>query len=277
MTQSWDKKAGADWGKASAGKPAGKAENDWFNNRRDFFVTRMLKAFYKTSCIFGEIYQQYLNASELAYADIDRLVGSEKSKGWLWRLKDDCHQLWRDADPESELNGCLLDWSLGSVFHEAMKLKENVYLYQFYGPLAQHMKSGWQGEMQKFCGVECQRFMERISLEMNRQMENMGFLFGRTNYLLRSMLPSQAKNNLLLRYLVEHEEVVRELWFESLDEIFADMYQGAPEMGFCNAAKSYYAGNWDHKAHMAYNEALRINSECLEAREGRLQVTKSIM
>lgn len=243
----------------------GQERNQWFSRRRDFFFTSMLKGFYRTASGFLKIYQDYPNTGTVPYAEIDKLVGTENRKGCLWSLKDDCHQLWRNGDSAFDLHGSLLDWIIGSIFHEAMKLKENIYLFEFYAPLAHDMKGEWRQEIQLFCGVECRCFMERISHEVDRQMESLGFMFGRAIYLLRTMLPSQANNLLLLRYLIEHHDVVSELWSESLDEIFKDMFDGVPESGYCFAAQSYFDGNWYEKALAAYQEALRINKHCDEA------------
>ncbi|MFH1215914.1 MAG: hypothetical protein V1706_05360 [Pseudomonadota bacterium] len=242
-----------------------RSQNGWFAGRRDFYVTRFLQGFYRTSEGFLEIYRDYLQSGRLYYGDIENLVGSETQKGHLWRLKDDCHQLWRNADPACDLNGCLLDWVIGSIFHEAMKLKENIYLFQYYGPLTHEMEEREQQRTLSFCGLECRRFMTRISREIERQMESLGFMFGRASYLLRIMLPEQSGNFVLLRYLVEHDVEARDLWGESLEEIFSDMFPGAPENGFCYAARSYYEGNWYEKAQDAYQAALRINRQCDEA------------
>ncbi|RJX28215.1 MAG: hypothetical protein C4531_12480 [Desulfurivibrio sp.] len=250
----------------------GQQHNRWFAGRRDFFVTSMLKGFYRTASGFLQIYQDYLKTGSVPYDEIDKLVGTENRKGCLWRLKDDCHQLWRHGDAAFELNGSLLDWIVGSLFHEAMKLKENIYLFEFYAPLAHDRKGVWRQEIQHFCGGECRRFMERISHEVDRQMENLGFMFGRAIYLLRTMLPTQAHNPLLLRYLIEHRDVVGELWSESLDDIFKDMFHGVPESGYCLAAQSYFDGNWYEKSLDACQEALRLNAHCDEAMQRRGQL-----
>lgn len=239
--------------------------NEWFAKRRDFFVTSMVQGFSHTQGSFLKIYQEYMGSGTVPYDKVDHLVGSENRKGRLWRLKDECHNLWSEADPASELNGCLLDWVIGSLFHEAMKLKENIYLFQFYGPMAKGIKVDGKVEMQKFCGFDCHYFMERVSAEISRQMENMGLMFGRANYLLRIMMPSLSGNCLLLRFLLEQRQQVQELWCESLEEIFADMFPEGAEKGFCLAGKSYFAGNWYDRAFAAYQEALQVNSTCDEA------------
>lgn len=241
--------------------------NTWFEERRSLFVKNMFKEFYETISRFREIYEGYTGSQEISFEEIDRLVGRESRKGLLWSLKDRCHQLWRGADPEREMNGCLLDWLLGSIFHEAMKLKENIYMLEYYGPLAEKMKKKNAAETIKFCGIECQQFLERSRKEINQEMENLGFLFGRANYLMRNLVIDQAENYLLVRFLIEQSEVTENLWSESLEHLFTDMYPQGPAAGFCLAARSYLEGDWVDLAKKAYGKARELDPECREAGE----------
>lgn len=243
-------------------------KNNWFEERRSLFVKNMLKEFYETMSRFRELYEHYTKTQEITFAEIDRLVGRESSKGLLWSLKDRCHQLWREADPESEMTGCLLDWLMGSIFHEAMKLKENIYMLEYYGPLADKMRQKNSAATVNFCGIECRQFLERTRTEITREMENLGFLFGRANYLLRNLIIEQAKNPLLVRFLFEHHDVAENLWSETLENLFSDMYASQPEAGFCLAARSYKEGDWEAMATKAYSKALQIKPDCDEALRG---------
>ncbi|MDA8165247.1 MAG: hypothetical protein M0017_09505 [Desulfobacteraceae bacterium] len=248
--------------------------NQWRAEKRSLWVRELLKEFHETASRFQAVYGRYTENGLVAFEDIDRLVGSEGSKGDLWRLKDSCHRLWREVDPREEMNGCLVDWMMGSLFHEAMKLKENAYIYQFYRPLAEKMAGGPRkkgGEL-LICGMECERFMRRTVREIRRQMENLGVMFGRATYLLRLMMPEQAHNAILLRYLIENETVVLQLWGESLTGLLGDLFDGAPEQGYCAAARSYLVDRWLARAEAAYRQALAIDPACEEARRQVLQL-----
>ena len=137
-------------------------------------------------------------------------------------------------------------------------------MFQFYGPLAESMKK--ENNTVKFCGVECQKFMERTYQEIQKQMENLGFMFGRANFLLRAMMPDQAHNDILVRYLIENEDIVDYLWNERLDALFNEMF-ASPEEGYCLAAKSYLEGQWYQHALETYSIALKKNPACKEARQ----------
>jgi len=79
------------------------------------------------------------------------------------------------------------------------------------------------------------------------------------------LLADETGNELLLRYLVEHEDRVTLCWHETLDELFYDLFDGAPERGYCAAARSYLTGHWHKRAHRAFDQALRLNPACHEA------------
>jgi hypothetical protein len=237
--------------------------NRWFAQRRDFFVKNVFEGFYKNRTFFIGLYDRYNNTGQISFSDIAELVGVENHKG-LWLVKDRCHQLWRDGESRFDNNGFFLDWVVGSLFHEAVKLKENIYMFHFYAPQADEIKQQFKNEIMG-SDAACLRFMEGTEAEIRKQMDNLALLFGRANYLLRSMLVSQSGNVLLIRYLIERKDVVQELWSESLEELFDDMFPGGPEQGFCMAGKNYLDGHWHDRALMAYSAALEINPKCDDA------------
>ena len=239
--------------------------NRWFLQRRDFFVRNVFEEFYKSYRSFTAIYEQYLHDEKISFAEMEQLVGVEKNKG-LWLLKDHCHQLWRDAGPQpGRQNSFFLDWLIGSIFHEAMKLKENIYIVSRYVPLAREI-NGLEGR-ERVTGNpdEWQRFLTSANREIPKQVENLAFLFGRAAYLFREEIIIQGENMLLLRYFFENPQVLKELWSESLDEIFADLFTGSPEQGYCLVGKSYLEGHWHEQALAAYSAALKLNNKCDEA------------
>lgn len=241
------------------------SRNQWFEERRHLFVKNMFKGFCETHGRFLAIYEAYTAAGQLAFADLDALVGTESNRGHLWLLKDRCHQLWRDSDPEQEPSGSLLDWVMGSIFHEAMKLKENTYMLQYYGPLAEAMKARSAAHTVKFCGDECHRFMARTKDEVGHQMESLGFMFNRASLLMRTLLIDQRENALLVRHLIENPALVERLWSEPLPRLLAEVFPEGADQAYCLAARSYLAGDWHQEAHTAYCQALAVNPDCEEA------------
>ncbi len=240
--------------------------NRWFVQRHDFFVRNVFKEFYKSYSDFTAIYKEYLESGLISFDQIEQLVGAGEDRG-LWRLKDHCHQLWRAARLEfGPRNDFFLDWLIGSIFHEAMKLKENIYIISRYVP---QVRDEIKGLHETHGGIgspgEWQRFLSSANQEIPKQAENLAFLFGRAVYLLRAEVISQGENVLLLRYFFENPHVVKELWSESLSEIFTDLFSGRPEQGYCLVGKSYLDGHWHQQALAAYSAALELNGKCDDA------------
>jgi len=107
--------------------------------------------------------------------------------------------------------------------------------------------------------------IRRAAKDAVRQMEQIAFLFNHACFILRVMMPSLAANSLVVRLLIEREQVVRILWGEELAEVFQDMFRGDAAEGFCTAGRSYLAGQWFVQALKAYQRALAASPTCDEA------------
>lgn len=251
----------------------GTTTNRWLMQRRSYHIMGLYRDFFRVFLKFGSIYLAYLEKTAIPFAALEELIGSENAKGRLWRLKDRCHLLWKN-DGDRNIESCLLDLVLGSLFHECMKLKENIYLLERYRPqLEQYLADSRAAEATAsrpavgFRGFEWKRVLLKTGGESGSQMENLNFLFGQANYLFRLLLQAETQNRILLRYLLEHEELVGLAWHESLEELFADLFAGHPELGFLHAGRSYQEGNWYEPAQNAFRRALALQPDCHEARQ----------
>ena len=268
---------------------------DWFEQRRDFFIRQLFEEYFQIISSFQELYSVYLacrqpgtrGCSDLLdrrneklrtqiWDNLTALVGTEVDRGPLWRLKDHCHRLWPEDEHGRNFEGSLIDWLIGSIFHEAMKLKENIYILNSYGPAAFKFSEPEPGRgagllRQDISALRLARMMDinglikRIVGDVISQMEQLAFLFGQTGYMLRTMVSGLSHNLLLIRFLVEQESAVRTLWGEGMDDVFADMFYDAPEQGFCAAGRSYLNGQWYSRAFAMYQRALDLDSGCDEA------------
>lgn len=206
------------------------------------------------------------------------MVGTEMEKGPLWQLKELCHRVWPEDEPGKNIEASLIDRLMGSIFHEAVRLREDVYILNSYGADAfrDHTTDGIKGcsEQQERSPVsrlsrvmDKKGLIERIAVDVMRQMEQLAFLFGQTNNMLRTLLAGLSENLLLVRFLVEQEDMVQDLWGEELAALFHDMFSGAPEQGFCAAGRSYMSGQWYTRALVMYRRALELECRCDEATE----------
>lgn len=262
----------------------------WFDSRRDHFVRQALGDFMTLATGFQELYASCLecclqqSAGGVSWKNrevgetwgrmhrrLAEMVGTERDTGPLWQLKDLCHRIWPQEQRALHGHGVLVDWLIGSLFHEAMKLKENLYLLGTYGPAAAALGGvarlgvGRDDRPPRSPMADLDALIEDAAAAVAGQVEQMEFLFGQINDLLRLMLPDLAANPLVIRLLVEREQEATALWGESLEELFADVLGGHAADGFCLAGASYLHGHWRRQALSMYRRALALAPGCDEA------------
>lgn len=256
---------------------------NWFQRQGDFCIRQVFADFFILMRSFQELYGSYCRCriakrgqSCCLLADgaghkkcsiwdqLAAMVGTELAKGPLWLLKDLCQQLWPENCEEERLADSLIEWLISSIFHEAVKLKEDVHILNSYAAAA-FWGNGPASLSRLTRIIDRKGLIRRVAVDVMRQMEHLALLFGQTSNMLRTMLPTLANNSLLVRFLVEHEEMVEYLWSEELASVFSDMFSGQAAQGFCAAGRSYMSGQWHIQALAMYRRAAATDSACAEA------------
>lgn len=271
---------------------ASQLKTPWLTKRSSFFIRQVVNDYLEVDELYCALYQDFrhhyqgaargadvlllpssASLRETLYEQLSAILGTESSRGLLWRLKDLCHIVWPESERQQNVLGSLVDWLVGSLFHEAMKLKENLYLLNNYGP-AVFCAEQDEGHRDRTTGdtyfslsqlVDIPGVFRRVALDTEHQLERIALLFGRGCYLLRVMMPALAENELVVRLLAEKEIMLAEVWGEPLERIFSDMFGGNVAHGFCFAGMSYLRSQWYHQALVMYRRALAVDKECSEA------------
>ena len=96
---------------------------------------------------------------ELHWDEVQELVGGTEASV-LFRLKERCHALFRAGELGGDLSAArvaLFDLAIGSLFHEAMKLRENFYQLEVYAPKVERARSeaepGAEGLFEEFARI----------------------------------------------------------------------------------------------------------------------------
>lgn len=169
------------------------------------------------------------------FAEVALLVG-DSDNSILFRLKERCHALFR-KDPSATHREVLFDLTVGSLFHEAMKLRENLYQQEVYVPRIEqlleehdHDDREFFPDFEKIQAVGADRTLDAL-----RETKA---LLAQTRTQLRALLEAHSENALLTRNLVVNREAVEEVFEADLSGILAGIH-GDAAAGFREAAHSY--------------------------------------
>lgn len=199
-------------------------------------------------------------AGELGFEPVRELCADDE-RSPLFRLKERCHALFRNGEVQREpmRRAALFDLAVGSLFHEAMKFRENVYQLVVYAPKVRALRDG-SGE-----DAELFREFDKIQLaaeaRMDEALHETESLLSHTGEQLWGLLRDRH-DGLLTRYLVEQRERIDRLHPGGIDAVLVQMH-GSAERGYLAAGHS-----WLESAH--YRHALAV----LDGANGEAEVER---
>jgi tetratricopeptide (TPR) repeat protein len=251
--------------------------NRWFEGRKDLFFKELVHTFLESKVFFDQLYQHYRVQKAVLFEHMEYWIGSETKKGPLWVLKDTSHMLFRQSGSKLTLSEYLFDWTVGSIFHEAMKLKEDAYQIEAYLPSAEGIKTADNREDIEAILADYVTIIEKATKNLGAEIRSIHHLFARASERLRELLANHAPNGLLVRCLLEERALVEQaLGRNMLEKIFAEIYPQHPEQAYITAGKSCMRGGWFKEAQAYFHKALEIKpgqheaQKCLREAENRL-------
>ena len=243
-------------------------EREWLKERHELFIKNIVKDFFECLTFFNDLKEHAANYG-IRYDGLDFWVGTEEKKGKLWILKDLCHLIWgcEEADCQDS-DGVMLDWMIGAIFHEAMKLKENAYMIERYRTSfpdkAAAISNGNGTRVVK-------EFFEEMTSEAKRSISRIDWLFEHAQGHLFQVMKKERSNALLVRFLLEGEIPDQHATGglgEGPRRLLHTLFPDGLDKAYCLAGESYLEGGWFIEAREAFERALAINPQCQEARKG---------
>jgi hypothetical protein len=196
----------------------------------------------------------------LSFEFVEGLVGDDESSS-LYRLKEKCHAIFRSAiaDQPSEISTqALFDLAIGSLFHETMILRENLYQQERYGSRVDALKAN-TNPLAPELSREFGRILTSSASRLDEAVEEVDVLLAITRNQLLRLLVEESDNELLARCLYEEQEAVAAVFPQGFQALYAEVH-GSPTEGLIKAANSYLESAY-------YDEALEVLSQA-SPREG---------
>ena len=224
---------------------------------RDFLLAHRLLT--EVVARFGE--------GSLKFSDVQPLVGSDGS-AVLFRLKERCHRIFRagSAGVEQQVRtGELFDLAVGSLFHEAMKLRENLYQQESYSPRVAALRVDTNAEGGELIS-EFEKILSAAAIRLDEAVQEADVLLQQTRKQLMRLLEEQKANGLTARCLYELAEEVDEAFPDGLDGLYEKVY-GSSLGGYMKSVESYLASAYFAEA-LAVLGAARRHAAMAEDIEG---------
>jgi len=230
----------------------------WIQAKHPEFVRDLFKFFCQACEQLEEQFSRFDEDGSIEFGVLRELVGDEMSKGLLWRMKDTAHHVFRN-DPHSQLGGKFLDWAMGYIFHETIKLKEDAYQKQNYAPWFHKLYEGDLNNSEKDITEQLFQVLNQTEESMRREIDRIRFIIAKCRQLLPYYLRRYCDNVLLARYIFSQNELVRAIFKDEYEGLMFAIYGAEPERMFILASQSLRMGGWVEEATQAVESALRVN------------------
>jgi len=198
---------------------------------------------------------------DLPFEELDQII-SDHERSILFRLKEKCHALFRRKAAESvdtTDREALFDLTVGSLFHEAMKFRESYYQREIYEPRFRALHPETAGDAGEFF-MELEKILAGVSDRLDEGLQETEILIIQTGQQLRELLAEHPDNDMALRYLVEHPQVVENVFGSSLEELLAELV-GTASGGFERAARSYLESGFYDRAVSTFERAIASGAD----------------
>lgn len=230
---------------------------DESRNRR---ILEIVREFLLSELGFQEIYKKY-KEGHLRFQDIGNWV-DDKGQTLLYNLKENCHTLFRySSRGASRKKEWLFDLAIGSIFHEAMKVRENLYQLEFYRPkYLQYRRKAGESEYEKNYLQQFARIISKAEQGVSEGMEEILSLFKDATAQLVDVLKENSKNTMLIRFLLENQSLLRKVYGSQkarviMEQIFKRGFLDA----FLAVAQGYLKSQHYDLASSYFSKALKIS------------------
>ena len=192
---------------------------------RDRSALTIVKGLLQSQIGFQEIYQKYQKGS-LHFPDIENWV-DDRGRSLLYKLKEKCRSLFRSSNKGTfHKKEWLLDLAIGSIFHEAMKLRENVYQLEVYRPrYLEYKQRMGKSTYEKDYLQQFEKIISKAKLGVSEGMEEVRSLFRDATAQLVDFFRENRQNPFLIRFLIESQPLLGKVYgIKKRKEIFNLMF-----------------------------------------------------
>jgi|UPI0000394192 hypothetical protein len=238
----------------------------WIRSNMQEFARDVMRDFCLSCRILEKQFTQFDTTGSVSFTVFNELQGTMMNKGLLWRLKDTAHHLFGNDDGARDI-APMIDWTLGYIFHECVKLKEDAYQHERYGLRYRTLSRSLQGKDVEPLAGRMEEVLPQTQESMTREVQRIRFLLEQTKLMLCNYYESHAGNRLLARLLHDRDQLVRSVFGGHYDALLRGIYEDKPERLYIQAGESLVEGGRYAEAAHAAAMAVNLAPRCEKARQ----------
>jgi len=201
---------------------------------------------------------------DLCFANIEQLV-DDRGKSHLFRLKEMSHELFRNSI-DASYKEKLYDMTIGYIFHEAMKLRENMYQLEYYRPqrdIALHQLTDQEKKIVHEIGL----LVSKAEIRLKEGFKEIRVLLNELVGQLKDLFVLYKDNYLLPRFIFENEKsLVRIYGKKGFASLLNATYADGRQLLIFKAAQSYLESEYFDISRRLFKKLLRMSGENVSAR-----------
>jgi hypothetical protein len=202
----------------------------------------------------------------LSFGTMEEFV-DDRGKSSLYRLKEMCHELFRNVD-EATYREKFYDITVGYIFHEAMKLRENVYQLEYYKPQYETLvNSDELTALEKKIIHEFDLLIRKAEKRLKEGLKEVRVLLKDLVVQLKDLLKLYRNNYLLPRFILENEKPLVKIYGKKgFAELLNDMYAYGRSTLIYKAAQSYLESEYYGSARLLFQKVVNMDHDDQRAR-----------
>jgi hypothetical protein len=230
--------------------------------KKQIDLVRESLAVYKTCNECIDLFRK----GELRFSVMEEFV-DDRGVSCLYRLKQMCHDLFRNAE-EAAYKEKFYDMTVGYIFHEAMKLRENIYQLEYYTPLYSALSSSDElTVLEKKVIREFDVLIGRARKRLNEGLKEVKILLKELVAQLKDLLRLYEGNYLLPRFILENGKAFIKIYGKKgFQDLLNDMYDEGRATLVLKAGLSYLDSEYYQVARNLFQKSMQMNRSAGTAR-----------
>jgi len=196
---------------------------------------------------------------KLCFSNVEDFV-DDRGRSCLFRLKEMCHDLFRNSS-DANYKEKLYDITVGYIFHEAMKLRENLYQMEYYKP-KHDTDSHELTNLERKIVHEIGALINKAEKRTKEGLKEIKVLSKELTEQMKDLIKLYRSNYLIPRFIFENEKtLVRIFGKKGFDTLLSDMYRDGRLLLMFKAAESYLESEYYGLARDLFQRVSRIDGE----------------